>query len=79
MATTVVTTFADVMKSAITKAITEELDRIYEEKKEEMIEKINREKDKTIAGLAINIMEMVTMQDFGKELRITVATEKFKS
>lgn len=77
MATTVAT-FGEVMKSAITKAITEELDRIYEEKKQEMIEQIDKEKDRTIAGLAINIMEMVSMQEIGRDLRITVHTDRFK-
>ncbi len=66
----------DKLITTIERVIKEEAETIFEKHKQEMIKDLDERKDQIIAGICINIMEHVRIQDFGNTLQIEVKTEK---
>lgn len=68
--------FNQVLVSVIEKAIKEDVEAAWEEKKQRMIEELEREKSKSIAGIVLYVMKTMDIQTIEDRLIITVRQEK---
>lgn len=57
---------------AIKSAIEADLERVYEEEKQRVIERLESQKPQTIASIAIKLVEMYSVEDLGRTIRIVV-------
>lgn len=60
--------------TAVKDAITRRAEEIYETKKQEMVEQLDREKDELLAGITLKLMQHVSMETLGQTLRIELDT-----
>ena len=61
--------------SAIEKEVADTINSEYESAKKNLIEKLDKEKAKSIAGISLHIMKMIDAQRVGDNIVITVRTE----
>lgn len=67
-----------VLRDAMERSLKENLDAKFEELKKGWIEKIDKEKDQILAGIALNVMRMVKFDTFQDNIVLTVKTEPLK-
>lgn len=68
--------FNQTLVRVIEGAIKEDVEAAWEEKKQRMIEELEREKSKSIAGIVLYVMKQMDFQTAADRLIITVRQEK---
>lgn len=71
--------FGNQVLAYIKKGLEETIEAEYEKAKKELVERLEREKAVAIAGLTLNIMKMVDMQNLGERLVLTIRQEDKKN
>lgn len=64
--------FNKIIVDAVGKAVKEKAEEIYEEKKKELVERLDKEKADTIAGICLRLMRYVEMQTEGQKIVLTI-------
>jgi hypothetical protein len=78
MALTRTTTISEIFQEAIENALKEEFDLIFEEKKKELVDRLDSRKDEILASLTLKLMKHIDMQSLHDKLIITLDTKKFE-
>lgn len=68
--------FIDSFVKALEREIKTQFESVFEIKKQEMIEEMDKRKSEVVAALTIRMMNMVEMNTLGNRLRIEVISDK---
>lgn len=67
------------MRELLVRAITEEIKKqageLYEQKKKQLLEEFDREKERIIAGIVLNVVQMVEYESFANKIVMTIRKE----
>lgn len=63
------------LEEGITKALKESISEKYDVLKNKFVEQLERDKDKEIAAIAINLSSQINISDLGRTLTISIKKE----